>query len=534
MIVILETLGLESEKLITLQEQEVARLQIASHDFDEASRLCRQYGLGQAVGLQRILNTLKSEGIEAIFDMPFFRKLNATALSYALKQIKYKSRVAVERSWKLIGVMDEFKYLKPDEVYVCLKDDEAGKIEYLEGDVLVTRSPALHCGDIQKVYAIGSLDSNHPLSALYNCIVFSSQGSRPIPNQLSGGDLDGDLYDISQHHLLFPPNYEKPDSYPSVSPVDVGRQCTMDDIAKFFLDFVVNDNLGQICSRHAIIADQSEDGVRDADCVKLSRLASVAVDFPKTGIPASMQDIPKVDTRIKPDFMAQQPLSERDFVPGPQSRDMSPSPNYSGSRPDRTYYYKSRKVLGKMYRSLDIENLLYTWDANSGWNEDGPAKLWQTIKGNLQKLVPSYKTKWPEYIKEAQEMFETYIEELQKIQWYYHPTPWKKHLSESEVFLQCISMAPSVRFVRGRGKSDYLQQLRLEYSCLVDWVRSEILTSVDGRYQRAAAYFYVGIHAARERTSNEGESFAWLVIPELFEEWKKVQENGFEDRDNEL
>ena len=534
MIVILETLGLESEKLITLQEQEVARLQIASHDFDEASRLCRQYGLGQAVGLQRILNTLQNEGVEAIFDMPFFRKLNASALSYALKQIKYRSRVAVNRSWKLIGVMDEFRYLKPGEVYVCLKDDEAGSVEYLEGDILVTRSPALHCGDLQKVHAIGSLDSSHPLSALYNCIVFSSQGSRPIPNQLSGGDLDGDLFDISQHPLLFPPNYEKPDSYPSVSPVDFGRQCTMDDISKFFLDFIVNDNLGQICSRHAIIADQSEDGVRSEDCVKLSRLASVAVDFPKTGIPANIRDIPYVDTRIKPDFMARQPLSERDFVPGPQSRDISPSPNYSGSRPDRTYYYKSKKVLGKMYRSLDIEKFLHTWDKNSGWNDDGPAKLWQIIEGNLQKLVPSYKAMWHEYIKEAQEMFETYMEELEMIQWYYHPTPWKNHLSESEVFLQCISMAPSVRFVRGRGKSDYLQQLRLAYAGLVDWVRSAILASVDGRYQRAAAYFYVGIHSAQKWKSREGESFAWLVVPDLFEAWKTVQKNGIDGGENGL
>ena len=315
MIVILETLGLAPENLICLQEQEVARLQIASHDFNEASRLCQQYGLGQAARLQSILSTLQNEGVDAIFDMPFFRKLNALALSYALKQIKYKSRVAVDRSWKLIGVMDEFRYLKAGEIYVCLKDDEAGSVECLKGDTLVTRSPALHCGDLQRVHAIGSIDSNHPLSSLYNCIVFSSQGLRPIPNQLSGGDLDGDLFDISQHPLLFPPNWETPDSYPSVLPTDLGRQCTMDDVSKFFLDFIVNDNLGQICSRHAIIADQSQNGVRDEDCVKLSRLASVAVDFPKTGKPASMRDAPYVDTRIKPDFMAQQPVVGTRFCP---------------------------------------------------------------------------------------------------------------------------------------------------------------------------------------------------------------------------
>ena len=156
MIVLLETLGLPPENLISLQEKEVARLQIATHDFDEASRLCQKYGLGQAARLQKILRTLQNEGISAIFEMPFFRKLNALALSFGLKQIKYKSRVAVDRSWKLIGVMDEFKYLKDGEIYVCLKDDETGSAECLEGATLVTRSPALHCGDIQSAHAIGS------------------------------------------------------------------------------------------------------------------------------------------------------------------------------------------------------------------------------------------------------------------------------------------------------------------------------------------------------------------------------------------
>lgn len=529
MIIILETLGLYPDNLVTLQENEITRLKIASCDFSEASRLCKQYGLGEAVRLQKILRTLENEGISAIFEMPFFRKLNALSLSIALKQIKYKTRIAVDRSWKLIGVMDEFKQLKEGDIYVCLKDDETGNSECLEGDTLVTRSPALYGGDIQKVHAIGSVEPSHPLSSLYNCIVFSSEGSRPLPNQLSGGDLDGDLFDVSQNPLLFPPSCEPPDSYPSAAPEDLGRECTIDDVSKFFLNFICNDNLGQICTRHAIIADQSPKGVRDEDCVKLSRLASAAVDFPKTGKPINIRDAPYVDTRIKPDFMAQQPISEQDFVPGPPSRDLPPSPSYYGTRRDQPYFYRSNKVLGKMYRTVEIGSLLETWNANSGWNEEGPKQLWQMIETNLKKIVPSYKRNWPEYLKEAEDIFETYMEELKMIQWYYHPTPWKKSLSEAEVFLQCIAMSREARYVRGRGKTDYLQQLREVYSSLVDWVRSEILVSVSGRYRRAAACFYVGVHLAQKRKSKEGESFAWLVVPDLFETWKIVQENNFND-----
>ena len=135
---------------------------------------------------------------------------------------------------------------------------------------------------------------------------------------------------------------------------------------------------------------------------------------------------------------------------------------------------------------------------------------------------------------EAQEMFEPYMEELIMIQRHYHPTSSKKHLTEAEVFLQCINMSPSVRFFSGRGKSERLHELHQVYASLADWVRSEILASVEGRFQRTAAYFYVGINSARRQKSKQGESFAWLVIPDLFEALRKVEENNFNDGDSVL
>lgn len=111
----------------------------------------------------------------------FFWRPNSLALSHALKQIKYKSRVGVDDSWTLMGVMDEFGCLGEKEICVCLKDENDRSVRYLSGNTLVTRMPALHCGDVQQVRAIGSLDASNPLSALYNCIAFSSKGSCPVP-----------------------------------------------------------------------------------------------------------------------------------------------------------------------------------------------------------------------------------------------------------------------------------------------------------------------------------------------------------------
>jgi hypothetical protein len=121
------------------------------------------------------------------------------------------------------------------------------------------------------------------------------------------------------------------------------------------------------------------------------------------------------------------------------------------------------------------------------------------------------------------------MEELKMIQWYYHPTPRKKRLSEIEIFLQCINMASPTRFVCGRGKSDYFHQLRQAYTGLVDWVISETMEPVIGRFQRTAACFYAGIYSSQGQKRKERESFAWLVIPSLFEARNSVAENGFND-----
>ena len=101
--------------------------------------------------------------------------------------------------------MDEFQYLKEGEIYVCIKDERDASVRTLKGDTMVTRSPTLHCGDVQIVHAIGSVATDHPLSSLYNCIVFASEGPRPIPNMLAGGDLDGDLFDVSQNSRIVSP-----------------------------------------------------------------------------------------------------------------------------------------------------------------------------------------------------------------------------------------------------------------------------------------------------------------------------------------
>ena len=61
------------------------------------------------------------------------------------------------------------------------------------GDVVVSRSPSYSPGDI-RVLKVVSPPNDCVIKKLSNVILFATQGSRPDPDKISGGDLDGDLY----------------------------------------------------------------------------------------------------------------------------------------------------------------------------------------------------------------------------------------------------------------------------------------------------------------------------------------------------
>lgn len=182
------------------------------------------------------------------------------------------------------GIMDETGFLEENEVYCTVRTEKGPLI--LTGNVVVTRSPALHPGDIRCASAV-DVPQDSSLRALHNCLVFSSKGERDLPSQLSGGDLDGDLYNVIYHESLYPTSIAEPAEYPNPQPIDIGREVQRSDMTDFFIKFMENDQLGRIATLHQNLADQKEDGTFDPECVLLASLHSTAVDFSKSGIPAS-------------------------------------------------------------------------------------------------------------------------------------------------------------------------------------------------------------------------------------------------------
>ena len=253
-----------------------------------------------SIGLHRLFRYVGRLGIDYRKE-PFLRSIVEAAVLGELRLLKHRARIPVEKGITLFGIMDETGYLEANEVYVTFERVNSQLPPRPQsGRVLVTRSPALHDGDVQFATNV-TPPPDHPLTAHRNCIVFSQKGGRDLPSQLSGGDLDGDLY-----HVLWDPVIERahsfaPASYPRVAPLTIGRQVGVEDMANFFVDFMKADHVGIIATKHMVLADQKEMGTRDPDCKTLAALHSMAVDFSKTGIPPNMQHLPSA-SRYRPDL----------------------------------------------------------------------------------------------------------------------------------------------------------------------------------------------------------------------------------------
>ena len=83
----------------------------------------------------------------------------------------------------LAGIMDETGFLQEGEIYCSIHEESGPRL--LRGSVVITRSPAMHPGDVQCVKAV-DVPIGNPLRALHNMVVFSSHGARDLPSMLSG------------------------------------------------------------------------------------------------------------------------------------------------------------------------------------------------------------------------------------------------------------------------------------------------------------------------------------------------------------
>ncbi|KAI8648971.1 RNA-dependent RNA polymerase [Fusarium keratoplasticum] len=119
------------------------------------------------------------------------RLINAELGKMVNKRDEQRCRIFVQKSRILFGVCDAWGVLKKGECAVKVTMEENGQPYALKGaEVTVIRNPCLHPGDWQKFKAVERPELSH----LVDCIVFSTRGSRPAADLMSGGDLDGDQF----------------------------------------------------------------------------------------------------------------------------------------------------------------------------------------------------------------------------------------------------------------------------------------------------------------------------------------------------
>lgn len=300
MVKILEDMGLGPNWFFEMQNIELSRLREVTADAYNVARFLKQQDVGGAIRLHRLFRQAENMGIDYRKDSFLCSVVEALVLR-ELRLLKHKARIPIRKGVTLFGIMDETGFLEENQVYITY-DTMEGRFDPPPGagPLLVTRSPALHPGDIQFPHHVIP-PVGHPLREHSNVIIFSRNGTRDLPSQLSGGDLDGDIYNIIWDPQTLPSLTFQPADYPRVPPRDLPREVTREDMAQFFVDFMKQDILGVIATRHMILADQVGEGTLNSNCLKLAELHSTAVDFSKTGIPVNLWDLPKAN-KYRPDL----------------------------------------------------------------------------------------------------------------------------------------------------------------------------------------------------------------------------------------
>lgn len=244
---------------------------------------------------------------------PYLLMMLKAHQEYQLLDIRSKCRIFVPKGRVLIGCLDETSVLDYGQVYIKvtmtkeeLQNENTNFIKNADqitativGKILVTKNPCLHPGDIRVLQAI--YDPVIDDLGLVDCLIFPQKGKRPHPNECSGGDLDGDLYFVCWDEKLIPPETDAPMDYTPTRPRTMDHDVKLEEIQKYFVDYMINDNLGAISTTHLVYADSERSKARSSKCLELANLHSMAVDFAKTGAPAEMPRA--LRPKILPDFM---------------------------------------------------------------------------------------------------------------------------------------------------------------------------------------------------------------------------------------
>jgi len=244
------------------------------------------------------------------------------------------------------------------------------------------------------------------------------------------------------------------------------------EVGKYFTDYILNDCLGIIANAHTVFADKEPGKAMAGPCVELAKLFSTAVDFPKTGIPA---EIPRglLPTEY-PDFM---------------------------EKPDKPTY-KSKNVIGKLFR--EIQGIS---------TKDGSITSF-TLEVAKESYDPDMEFDgFMDYVDDAFYHKTNYDYKLGNLMDYYGIK------TEAEILSGNI-MKMSKSFTKRRDADAItmaVRSLRKEVRSWFNGGGAAVDSGTDDAYAKASAWYFVTYHHSYYGLYNEGMkrdhflSFPWCV-----------------------
>lgn len=231
------------------------------------------------------------------------------------KRDEQRCRILVPKSRLLFGICDAWDVLKEGECAVKVTMDGDGQPRALKGmEILVTRNPCLHPGDLQKFKVV----ERDELAHLVDCIVFPTRGRRPAADLMSGGDLDGDTCKCSTNESyirrveavnstlivfvcwdsdLVPDRLSQPAQYPGAKEPVMFKAITDDDRLEYFARYT-NSSLGKV--KNLFLDWARLKGPMSAECQQLNRLFSMCVDGNRIKVPSTLESPPQPPPNAPP------------------------------------------------------------------------------------------------------------------------------------------------------------------------------------------------------------------------------------------
>ena len=362
-----------------------------------------------------------------------------------------------------------------------------------------------------------------------------------MPSYLGGGDLDGDVYNVTWLKDLHPSQNILPAAYDPAKRKLLDRPSTMDDVADFVADYISNDVSSLSASLHAffflistsqilgmvainwlLIADLSNKSIFDPDCLKLCQVHSDAVDYPKSGTAVELSKVPKPQSKSKPDWHA------------PETVDLEAS----------TEFYESKKAIGRLFRAIDLPEVRTSNRAARQQRHHLPDDESETdfdelfaalCIGDRQRdpLESAVKRRIAEFIdvdphskfvELAVASLGRYSIELQGI---CASNALQRHraamLSEEEAVIGTIAAKCSQR----RRRKDAIAQLREQTSYLVKAVRDELSGDEETSQYDWLATAWAAWKVSRQLKDRFGAlSYGWIALGEVFDAMKAIEQDG--------